>query len=111
MRSRRTTAAVILTKKGLTLDPTNPPLKPLITRAEAGFDKAEEKRLTGQRLQEQKYREATALRLALRKLGIKTRRSDITNWPDLEGHETKPVDETHLMFPVLGEKMRRQRRG
>ncbi|RPB24086.1 TPR-like protein, partial [Terfezia boudieri ATCC MYA-4762] len=93
--------AVILTQKGLTLDPTNPPLKSLLTKAEAGLAKAEEKLLAEQHLQQQKLQEATALRLALRNLGIKTRRSDTTNRPDLEGHEIKLVDETHLVFPVI----------
>ncbi|KAF8451773.1 hypothetical protein BGX38DRAFT_1181063 [Terfezia claveryi] len=93
--------AVIVTQKGLTLDPTNPPLKSLLTKAEAGLAKAKEKFLAEQHLQQQKLHEVTALRLALRNLGIKTRRSDTTNRPDLEGHEIKLVDETHLIFPVI----------
>jgi len=93
--------AVILTQKGLTLDPTNPPFQSLLNKAKSGFAKAEERHLAEQRLQEQKLREATALRLALRNLGVKTRQSETTNRPDLEGHKIKLLEEGKLVFPVI----------
>ncbi|KAF8421431.1 TPR domain-containing protein [Tirmania nivea] len=93
--------AALLAQKGLALDPANAPLRSLLARAEAGVAKAEEKRLAAQRLQEQKHRDAAALRVALRRLGIKARRSEAAGRPDLEGHAVKLDADGTLVLPTI----------
>lgn len=99
--------AIEIANRGLELDPTNKPLKLLLTTAQTGHKAAEAKRQKEAQEQAELRRNQYALKSALRTLGVQTKRSP-GKAPELEGHKISLIDVDgdtgvikKLLFPVI----------